>query len=136
MTSRSPVSGVTRDWHSPQAMNLGERLGADPKALADIINVSTGRCWSSDTYNPSPGVIESAPSSRGYTGGFGAALMRKDVGLALDAGKTTNSPLPMGSAAFAQYETLCTHGMGHLDFSSIFAFLRGGLDKATPPKGK
>jgi 3-hydroxyisobutyrate dehydrogenase len=43
----------------------------DPKVLAGVMNTSTGRCWSSDTYNPCPGVISTAPSSRGYTGGFG-----------------------------------------------------------------
>ena len=52
-----------------EAMNLGVRLGADPKTLAAIVNTSTGRCWSSDTYNPVPGVMPGVPSSRGYTGG-------------------------------------------------------------------
>ena len=55
-------------------MALGDALGIDTQVLAGIINSSTGRCWSSDTYNPWPGVIETAPSSRGYTGGFGADL--------------------------------------------------------------
>jgi 3-hydroxyisobutyrate dehydrogenase len=35
-----------------EAMNLGRALGIDPKVLAGIINTSSGRCWSSDTYNP------------------------------------------------------------------------------------
>lgn len=34
------------------------RLGIDPKLLAGILNTSSGRCWSSDTYNPCPGVME------------------------------------------------------------------------------
>ena len=56
-----------------EAMNLGERLGIDPKVLAGIMNTSTGRCWSSDTYNPCPGVMEGVPSSRDYSGGFANA---------------------------------------------------------------
>lgn len=74
----------------------------DPKKLAGIINTSSGRCWSSDTYNPCPGVIvralpispfdvaselwcrvilqPTAPSSRAYEGGFGSDLMKKDIG--------------------------------------------------------
>ena len=60
-----------------EAMSLGVALGIDPKVLAGIVNTSTGRCWSSDTYNPYPGVIETAPSSRGYSGGFGTDLMLK-----------------------------------------------------------
>ncbi len=50
-----------------EAMNLGKRLGMDPKLLAGIINTSSGRCWSSDTYNPCPGVMPDVPASRGYT---------------------------------------------------------------------
>ena len=62
-----------------EAMNLGQNLGLDPKLLADVINKSTGRCWSSEIYNPCPGVLENAPSSNNYQGGFGTALMAKVI---------------------------------------------------------
>ena len=52
-------------------------MGLDPKLLASIINTSTGRCWSSDTYNPVPHIIEGVPSCRDYAGGFGSQLMAK-----------------------------------------------------------
>ena len=45
--------------------------------LAKILNMSTGRCWSSDTYNPYPGVFDGVPSSNDYQGGFGSQLMAK-----------------------------------------------------------
>ena len=60
-----------------EAMNLGQNLGLDPKLLAEVISKSTGRCWSSDLYNPCPGVLENVPSSNNYQGGFGTALMTK-----------------------------------------------------------
>lgn len=53
------------------------RLGLDPKLLAKILNMSSGRCWSSDTYNPVPGVMEGVPSANNYQGGFGTTLMAK-----------------------------------------------------------
>lgn len=53
------------------------------KVLASVLNSSTARCWSSVAYNPCPGVMESVPSSRGFQGGFAAALMEKDLRLAL-----------------------------------------------------
>eukprot|EP00949_MAST-11_sp_MAST-11-sp1_P005318 g5318.t1 len=108
-----------------EAMNLGKRLGIDPKKLAGIMNTSTGRCWSSDTYNPCPGVMDGVPSSRDYTGGFGSALMLKDLGLALDAAKASGSPTPMGASSFQMYSLLVAHGMGQKDFSSMFKFLEG-----------
>jgi 3-hydroxyisobutyrate dehydrogenase len=45
--------------------------------LAKIINMSSGQCWSSEKYNPCPGVMPTVPSSNDYKGGFGTALMTK-----------------------------------------------------------
>ena len=42
-----------------------------------VINSASGRCWSSEIYNPCPGVMEGVPSSNDYLGGFGTALMTK-----------------------------------------------------------
>lgn len=108
-----------------EAMNLGVKLGADAKTLAAIINTSSGRCWSSELYNPVPGVLPNTPASRGYTGGFGAALMAKDLGLALDAAKVAGVSLPTGASAHALYQILLSHGMGNKDFSAVYAFLAG-----------
>ena len=107
-----------------EAMSLGEALGIDPKVLGGIINTSTGRCWSSDTYNPFPGVIETAPSSRGYTGGFGTDLMLKDLGLAGDAAKSVRQPVYLGALAQQLYQTVSSKGDGKLDFSAVIKLYR------------
>jgi 3-hydroxyisobutyrate dehydrogenase len=106
-----------------EAMSLGVSLGMDPKVLAGIINTSSGRCWSSDVYNPYPGVIDTAPSARGYTGGFGADLMLKDVGLATAAAKSVKQAVPMGALAQQLYQTFSNQGHGGLDFSAIIQML-------------
>jgi 3-hydroxyisobutyrate dehydrogenase len=49
-----------------EAFNLAGTLGLDAKVLAGIVNTSSGRCWSSDTYNPVPGVMPAVPASKGY----------------------------------------------------------------------
>ncbi|WP_186054974.1 3-hydroxyisobutyrate dehydrogenase [Burkholderia gladioli] len=102
-----------------EAMSLGVALGIDPKVLGGILNTSTGRCWSADTYNPYPGVIETAPSSRGYTGGFGTDLMLKDLGLANDAAKQVRQPVYLGALAQQLYQTVSSRGDGRLDFSAV-----------------
>lgn len=107
-----------------EAMSLGEALGIDPKVLGGIINTSTGRCWSSDTYNPFPGVIETAPSSRGYTGGFGTDLMLKDLGLAGDAAKSVRQPVYLGALAQQLYQAVSSRGDGKLDFSAVIKLYR------------
>jgi 3-hydroxyisobutyrate dehydrogenase len=111
-----------------EAMALGESLGIDPKVLAGVINTSTGRCWSSDTYNPFPGVVETAPSSRGYTGGFGTDLMLKDLGLATDAAKFARQPVFLGALAHQLYQTMSMKGAGRLDFSAVINLYRQDLD--------
>ncbi|WP_321789003.1 3-hydroxyisobutyrate dehydrogenase [Paraburkholderia sp. J94] len=117
------VLGVTMAGVA-EAMALGEALGIDAKVLGGIMNTSTGRCWSSDTYNPFPGVIETAPSSRGYTGGFGTDLMLKDLGLATDAAKQARQPAYMGALAQQLYQAMSSHGDGKLDFSAIIKLYR------------
>jgi 3-hydroxyisobutyrate dehydrogenase len=102
-----------------EAMNLGASLGIDPKVLAGIINTSSGRCWSSDTYNPYPGVMDNVPASRDYTGGFGTDLMLKDLGLATDAAKQAKQPVVLGAVAQQMYQTLSAQGSGGKDFSAI-----------------
>lgn len=102
-----------------EAMSLGVSMGMDPEVLAGVINTSSGRCWSTDTYNPYPGVIETAPSSRGYSGGFGMDLMIKDLGLATEAAKASGQPVVMGALAQQLYQSMSFEGHGHLDFSAI-----------------
>ncbi|RMX47890.1 hypothetical protein pdam_00010646 [Pocillopora damicornis] len=107
-----------------EATNLGIRLGLEPEMIAKVINTSSGRCWSSDTYNPCPGIIEGIPSSNNYQGGFASQLMVKDLGLAQSAATATTSPTPMGSLAHQIYRIMCNKGYAKLDFSSVFQFLK------------
>ncbi|GAA6067735.1 3-hydroxyisobutyrate dehydrogenase b, partial [Tachysurus ichikawai] len=107
-----------------ETMNLGIRLGLDPKLLAKILNMSSGRCWSSDTYNPVPGVMEGVPSANNYQGGFGTTLMAKDLGLAQNTATNTKTPVPLGSVAHQIYRMMCARGYASKDFSSVFQFLR------------
>lgn len=60
-----------------EVMNLAIRLGLDPKTFHDIINSSTGRCWSSEAYSPVPGLVATAPANRDYSGGFSTGLITK-----------------------------------------------------------
>ena len=114
-----------------EAMNLGVSLGMDPKVLAGIINTSSGRCWSTDTYNPYPGVLDNAPASRGYTGGFGTDLMLKDLGLATEAAKQARQPVVLGALAQQLYQTFSGQGNGGLDFSAIIKMYNGAIELAS-----
>jgi 3-hydroxyisobutyrate dehydrogenase len=107
-----------------EAMNIGVKSGADPKVLAGIINTSSGRCWSSDTYNPVPGVMEGLPSSRDYTGGFGVDLMKKDIGLALQAAEDVGQASPTGKLVWGLYDEISKGGQGLKDFGFMYEHLK------------
>jgi 3-hydroxyisobutyrate dehydrogenase len=79
------------------------------------------------TYNPYPGIIPTAPSSRGYTGGFATALMLKDLNLALEAAAGVKATLPATSTAAALYSLSASPHTGsnaQLDFSAIIKLLK------------
>merc|ERR1712005_91093 len=100
-------------------------MGMDTKKLSEIMSTSTARCWSVDTYNPCPGVMDNVPSSNGYAGGFGVDLMLKDLGLATEAAKLSKTPTPLGGLSQQLYALISAKGGGGKDFSSVFEFLKG-----------
>lgn len=102
-----------------EAMTLATTLGMDAKVFAGIVNSSSGRCWSSDTYNPYPGVLDNVPASRGYEGGFGADLMLKDLSLVTEAAKGAKVPVLLGAVAQQVYQKHSADGHGGKDFSSV-----------------
>lgn len=106
-----------------EAINLGVRHGLEPKILSEIMQKSSGRNWSLEVYNPYPGVMENAPSSKQYSGGFAVDLMTKDLGLAAEAGLETRTSTPLGNAALNLYRIWSEAGNGTSDFSSIIQFL-------------
>ncbi|KAJ3284478.1 3-hydroxyisobutyrate dehydrogenase b [Rhizoclosmatium globosum] len=113
-----------------ETMNLGVRLGMDPKLLAGIINTSSGRCWSTDTYNPCPGVLPNVPASRDYTGGFGTSLMAKDLSLAVSAAHESKSTVTLGAVAHQIYNQVSSQKeFKNKDFSSVYKWLNDNQEK-------
>jgi len=111
-----------------EAMNLGIRWGLDPKVLASMLNSSTGRCWASEINNPVPGVVEGAPASRDYEGGFGVSLMKKDLKLAIAAAEEAGARLELSERAREVYEEAEAEFRGK-DFSVVYRWL-GGKERA------
>jgi len=103
-----------------EAIALGVNNGLDASVLSEIMRKSSGGNWSLEVYNPYPGVMDTAPASRNYEGGFLNKLMAKDLGLAKEASESTNSETPMGDLARKLYQDLINQGFVYLDFSSIF----------------
>lgn len=105
-----------------EAFRMAEKLGLDAQTFYDISSVSSGQNWSMTSYCPVPGVGPQSPSDNGYQGGFAAALMLKDLKLAMEAAEASGASTPLGRHAQELYEQFAAEN-GGLDFSAIIKTL-------------
>ncbi|GAA1479752.1 3-hydroxyisobutyrate dehydrogenase [Gordonia sinesedis] len=106
-----------------EAFRLAEKLGLDDQALYDVVTGATGNCWSIETNCPVPGPVPTSPANNDFKPGFAAALMNKDLGLAMDAIADTGASAPLGTHAAQLYRAFAERH-GDLDFSAIITTLR------------
>ncbi|MBN8484204.1 MAG: 3-hydroxyisobutyrate dehydrogenase [Sphingomonadales bacterium] len=106
-----------------EAFALAEKLGLDLQTFYDISSKASGQSWSMTSYCPVPGVGPQSPADNGYQGGFAAALMLKDLKLAMEAAEAAGANVPMGARAEELYEAFAAAGNGGMDFSGIIKSL-------------
>jgi 3-hydroxyisobutyrate dehydrogenase len=107
-----------------EAFVLAQKLGLDLQTFYDISSKASGQSWSMTSYCPVPGVGPETPADRNYDGGFAAALMLKDLRLAMEAAQAANAYTPMGAHAEELY-TRFAEGLGGAgkDFSGIIKMI-------------
>ena len=106
-----------------EAFALAQKLGLNLQTFYDISSKASGQSWSMTSYCPVPGVGPASPADNGYQGGFAAALMLKDLKLALEAAHGVGANVPMGTRAQQLYEEFTAAGNGGMDFSGIIKTL-------------
>jgi 3-hydroxyisobutyrate dehydrogenase len=106
-----------------ETFRLAEKLGLDLQTFYDISSKASGQNWSMTSYCPVPGVGPQSPADNGYQGGFAAALMLKDLKLAMEAADSVDAEVPMGEKAASLYEAFAQNGSGGMDFSAIIKTL-------------
>ena len=112
---------------------LARKLGLDPQTFFDIASKASGQCWSMTSYCPVPGVGPETPADRNYDGGFAAALMLKDLRLAMEAATSVDAYTPMGAHAEELYTRFAEKlGGAAKDFSGIIRMID---DSWKPPAG-
>ncbi|WP_265571287.1 3-hydroxyisobutyrate dehydrogenase [Sphingomicrobium nitratireducens] len=102
---------------------LAEKLGLDPQVFYDISSKASGQSWSMTSYCPVPGVGPETPADRDYEGGFAAALMLKDLKLAMEAAQAAGAYTPMGGEAEELYQRFVDRGGAGKDFSAIIKMI-------------
>ena len=106
-----------------ESFAMAEKLGLDLQTFYDIASKSSGQTWSMTRYCPVPGVGPQSPADNDYQGGFSAALMLKDLTLAVEAARLAGASVPMGQRAWELYEQFNAAGNGGVDFSAIIKTL-------------
>jgi 3-hydroxyisobutyrate dehydrogenase len=106
-----------------EAFVLAQKLGLDPQVFFDISSKASGQSWSMTSYAPVPGVGPDTPADHDYQGGFAAALMLKDLKLAMEAAGQVGAYTPMGGEAEELYQRFVNRGGGNRDFSGIIKMI-------------
>ena len=106
-----------------ESFAMAQKLGLDLQTFYDISSKASGQSWSMTSYCPVPGVGPQTPADNDYQGGFAAALMLKDLKLAMEAARLVGADVPMGERAAALYQRFSDAGSGALDFSAIIKTL-------------
>ena len=87
-----------------EALNIGVKLGLDPKRLTDVINASGGQTWVTSNINPVPGVQPDVPSSRDYEGGFRIELCIKVLEMGIALAKQANAKTVLDQVTLRAFE--------------------------------
>ena len=73
-----------------EAVRVGRQFGLDPAVMIDVINVSTGRSFASDS------LIKQHVLSESFATGFALGLLAKDVKIAADLAEKIEVEAPLG----------------------------------------
>ena len=110
-----------------EAMALGMRAGADPRALYEVICNSAGMSWMFQ--NRVPHILDGD-----YTPLSAVNIFIKDLGIVLDAARKLSFPLPLAAAAHQIYLATAAAGHGAEDDSAVIKFYAGlaGIELPKP----
>jgi len=110
-----------------EAMALGMRAGADPRALYDVICNSAGMSWMFQ--NRVPHILDGD-----YTPLSSVNIFVKDLGIVLDAARKLSFPLPLAAAAHQLYLATAAAGHGAEDDAAVIKFYAELAGIALPEK--
>lgn len=99
-----------------EALTFGKRGGIDWDLMIDIINNSV-------VASPLIGFKVQLLKERGFAPMFTAAQMAKDFDLALDAGRKTDTPMPLTALTRQLYGAMKATGKGELDYFGMVALM-------------
>jgi 3-hydroxyisobutyrate dehydrogenase-like beta-hydroxyacid dehydrogenase len=96
-----------------EAILFGVRSGLSPRVILDMINVSTGRSFTSES------ILNKAVMTGSFDFGFRLELMRKDLRLCLAEAETAGASMLTCTTAKQLYDLAHSRGMGKADMTEV-----------------
>ena len=106
-----------------EALIVGKRFGLDPKIMVDIMNVSTGRNFSTEN------TVKGQVLTETFASGFALGLMAKDVKIAADLAEGLDLDAPLVRLASARLGEASRDIGGEKDHTLAFKFWQEQLTK-------
>lgn len=103
MKSMNNVVTAMTFMATTEALTIGKELGLDPNVMTDVLNVSTGMSWISQTQ------IKQRITSRKFDDPFKLELMVKDIGIAIGLADEAKLPVPLSTAGYHLWKAAGTH---------------------------
>jgi 3-hydroxyisobutyrate dehydrogenase len=86
-----------------EGLAIGKKLGLDPEVMTDVLNVSTGGSWISQTQ------IRQRITSRRFDDAFKLELMVKDIGIAMRMAGDRSIPAPLCGTGLQLWRAAAHH---------------------------
>jgi 3-hydroxyisobutyrate dehydrogenase-like beta-hydroxyacid dehydrogenase len=96
-----------------EGLTLGLKAGANPEAMSAVIGVSSGNSTLFQI-RANDFLLKDQ-----FAPGFMLDLMKKDIGIGVDLGKSLDIPVPITAAVYQMYAAASTLGHGADDFSAV-----------------
>ena len=100
-----------------EAVVMGAKAGLDPRLMIEVINAGTGRNSATETKFPQ------SILTRRFAYGFATGLMHKDVRLCLEEARSLDTPMVVGEAVRALWQSAERALGAESDYTEIFRYL-------------
>jgi 3-hydroxyisobutyrate dehydrogenase-like beta-hydroxyacid dehydrogenase len=100
-----------------EGLILGKQLGLDPDVMTDVLNVSTGMSWISQTH------IKQRITSRAFDDPFRLSLMVKDIGIAMELARRQELALPLARQGLQLWKAAERHSEENASISHVVRWM-------------
>ena len=104
---------------SAEALALAEKIGLDPRAMFEIIRVSSGASWVFEDRMARALTEDYSPPRAA------AHILTKDMGLATALAASVGHATPLGDAALARFREAVARGWAELDDAAVIKTYQG-----------